>query len=255
VKAGDLIRNARLSAELTQAELAERASVTQAQVSRLEAGTREPSFSTVVRLVEACGRDLSLQLYKRDVSLQRMAAHQRAIAPWERAERLFPNHDAAALRQFRDAVELVATVPGGVLLTGELASVMHGGPFVLEAPMLELVPALPRELHAVLEEHGWMTVLLGHDELQERRVEYLAPHGQANVALIARPAGTDGYRDLVRDAQTLPGVAIAVVSVRDLLRISELSTEERDRHRRLEQRAMLDLEDPANPPDLTLFTG
>jgi len=139
--------------------------------------------------------------------------------------------------------------------TGELASVLHGGPYVLNVPAIELVPARPRQASAALEKDGWIAALLDETELDDQRVAHLAPRGQAEIVLIARPAATGGYRDLARDATELPGVALPVVSVRDLLRIAERSREDVDRDRRLEQRTMLDLEDPRNPPDLTLFAG
>jgi uncharacterized protein len=51
-----LIRHARLEANLTQAELAERAGTSQPAVARYEQGSVEPSMSTFERLLAACGR-------------------------------------------------------------------------------------------------------------------------------------------------------------------------------------------------------
>jgi predicted nucleotidyltransferase/DNA-binding XRE family transcriptional regulator len=52
----DLIRQARLEAGLTQAELAERAGTSQPAVARYERGSVEPNMATFERLLAACGR-------------------------------------------------------------------------------------------------------------------------------------------------------------------------------------------------------
>lgn len=53
--AGELLRKARKQAGLSQAELAQRAGVTQSVVSAYESGARQPSLPTLARLVEATG--------------------------------------------------------------------------------------------------------------------------------------------------------------------------------------------------------
>ena len=56
-----LIRDARRDAGLTQAELANRLGTTQSAVARLEADGSNPRVNTVVRALEACGRELVLE--------------------------------------------------------------------------------------------------------------------------------------------------------------------------------------------------
>ena len=58
------IARARRSAKLTQRELAERAGVTQAMVSRLEGGARLPRLETLLAIAGACGHALELRLVK-----------------------------------------------------------------------------------------------------------------------------------------------------------------------------------------------
>lgn len=60
--AGEILRQARLSAGLTQVQLAERAGVTQSVISTYESGGREPALSTLTRLVQAAGMRLDLQI-------------------------------------------------------------------------------------------------------------------------------------------------------------------------------------------------
>ena len=57
---GSLIREARIAAGLTQADLAERASTSQPAVAAYESGTRTPVLATLSRLLAACGREIVL---------------------------------------------------------------------------------------------------------------------------------------------------------------------------------------------------
>ena len=59
---GDLVREARRRAGLTQRELAERAGTTQSSIARLETGQTSPSFDLVVRLIKVCGFRLDVFL-------------------------------------------------------------------------------------------------------------------------------------------------------------------------------------------------
>jgi predicted nucleotidyltransferase/DNA-binding XRE family transcriptional regulator len=54
-----LIKRARLSAGLTQAELARRASTSQSAIAAYEAGTKTPTVDTLARLLAATGRRLT----------------------------------------------------------------------------------------------------------------------------------------------------------------------------------------------------
>ena len=55
------IMNARLSAGLTQAQLSEKSGISQADISRLERGTRNPSVSLLKRLAEAMNATLHIE--------------------------------------------------------------------------------------------------------------------------------------------------------------------------------------------------
>lgn len=59
---GDLIRSARLRAELSQEQLAERLGLARSSIARWETDAVEPGFSTLRRVLQACGFDLSLAL-------------------------------------------------------------------------------------------------------------------------------------------------------------------------------------------------
>ncbi len=57
-----LLREARLGAGLSQAELADLIGTSQPAINRYERGTVEPSISTLRRLLHACGMQLQLEL-------------------------------------------------------------------------------------------------------------------------------------------------------------------------------------------------
>jgi transcriptional regulator with XRE-family HTH domain len=66
VTSAQVIREARLRASLTQAELAERLGRDRAQVARWETGGQEPSFENVRAAVEACGFVLKVEIAERE---------------------------------------------------------------------------------------------------------------------------------------------------------------------------------------------
>ncbi len=59
------ILNARIQAGLTQVQLSERSGISQADISRLENGTRNPSLSLLKRLAEAMDSTLKIEFVPR----------------------------------------------------------------------------------------------------------------------------------------------------------------------------------------------
>ena len=66
MRSASVIREARLRAGLTQAELADRTGRDRSVVARWEQGVVAPSLDTLLELVRACGFDLPLELVSRD---------------------------------------------------------------------------------------------------------------------------------------------------------------------------------------------
>jgi transcriptional regulator with XRE-family HTH domain len=64
----DLLREARLRAGLTQADLGRRVGRTQSQIARWERGDVKPSLETLRELIRACGLELTLGLANYDDS-------------------------------------------------------------------------------------------------------------------------------------------------------------------------------------------
>jgi transcriptional regulator with XRE-family HTH domain len=84
---GDLIREARRRAGLTQAELADRAGTAQPAIARWESGRTAVSLDDVLRLVRLCGLDLELALVPRDDSDLAQAARLAGLTGQQRLDR------------------------------------------------------------------------------------------------------------------------------------------------------------------------
>jgi transcriptional regulator with XRE-family HTH domain len=92
---GDLMREARLRAGLTQTELASRLGKAQSEIGRWERGVVTPSLETLRVVVRACGLDLSLGLYRADDSMLSLIDQMLAMTP---AERYRHTQDRVAFR-------------------------------------------------------------------------------------------------------------------------------------------------------------
>ena len=88
--AAQLIREARLRADLTQAELAARLGRERAQVARLEIGAQEPSFANLRSVVEACGFALKVEIGEREETPELDAELTESVpqAPQQRVQAL-----------------------------------------------------------------------------------------------------------------------------------------------------------------------
>ncbi|WP_185934914.1 helix-turn-helix transcriptional regulator [Mycolicibacterium hodleri] len=84
---GQLIRQARRRAGLTQAELASRAGTQQPAVARWESGRTAASLDEVMRLVRLCGLDLELHIVERDDSDLVQASRLASLSGQDRINR------------------------------------------------------------------------------------------------------------------------------------------------------------------------
>jgi transcriptional regulator with XRE-family HTH domain len=88
VTSGQLLREARLRAGLSQYDLAERTGIPRSQITRWESGVNEPSLSALRRAIRACGWEISLELkpYTRDVERERRLEELHELTPQQRLE-------------------------------------------------------------------------------------------------------------------------------------------------------------------------
>ena len=96
MKGGEIIRQARKRARLTQQQLASLLGTSQAVIARWERGRQSPSFDRVLEAVRACGLDLALRIVERDDE------HALLI---DEALRLTPTQRVDVLTRSRKAIE------------------------------------------------------------------------------------------------------------------------------------------------------
>jgi transcriptional regulator with XRE-family HTH domain len=82
----DLIREARLRAGLTQAELGKRVGRPQSSIARWERGAVTPSFETLRELIRACGLELMFRLANYDDSYVLDVEQYLDLSPAERLD-------------------------------------------------------------------------------------------------------------------------------------------------------------------------
>lgn len=105
---GDLLREARRRAGLTQAELGHRVGRPQSVIGRWERGEVLPSLETLRELVQACGFDLSFRIGVHDDSYVPHIERMLELSPAERVSRAAGQ--ASANRRIRGRA---ATARGG----------------------------------------------------------------------------------------------------------------------------------------------
>jgi transcriptional regulator with XRE-family HTH domain len=87
MRSGELIREARLRAGLTQYELAERSRRERSVIARWERGTVAPSVETLIELVRVCGFNLSLELEPYEAGGDKRLLKNARLTPERRVQR------------------------------------------------------------------------------------------------------------------------------------------------------------------------
>ena len=111
--AGQLIREGRRRAGLTQAALAERLGTSQSVIARWETGAVSPSFETLRRVLRACGFELDVALVSHEEGFDHdwsLALQNLRLSPEERLDQI--EELAAFVRDGRAAMDR-ATPAGG----------------------------------------------------------------------------------------------------------------------------------------------
>lgn len=88
MRGGDLIREARRRAGLTQKDLAEQLGTTQAVIARWESGRRSPQFDRVVEAIRACGLELAVRIVRFDEGHDSLIDETLRLTPEQRLRRL-----------------------------------------------------------------------------------------------------------------------------------------------------------------------
>ena len=99
---GDLLREARLRAGLTQKQLGTRAGTSQPAIARWESGAVQPSLERLRELIRACGLELTYGLANYDDSYDEWIERYLALSPEERVEQAIDR--AGVVRELQAAV-------------------------------------------------------------------------------------------------------------------------------------------------------
>ncbi len=92
VKSAALLREARLRAGLSQADLAERTGKPRPHIGRYEAGAVAPSLDTLLELIRACGFDLPLELAPLGESTNNGLSELQHLSPERRLNRMLDQY-------------------------------------------------------------------------------------------------------------------------------------------------------------------
>ncbi len=224
----DLVLMARRRAGLSQRELAEQLGCRQATIARWERGDRFPSFEDVRDAIAACGLQLDAHLAVEDRSWWPQIAIQLQLEPVERVRRLTPRGGFDAVPVLSALAE--TGVPAVVI--GRVAGALHGSPLVLDGA-IELCARSANAIQSLL------------DQLDGRKIDgnvYELLSG-GRLALTTISAGTNGYGDLARSAETIETEdgTVYFAGLLDLLRIADASNDPDARREALAYQAVIDV--------------
>ena len=129
--AGQLMRSARSRARLSQAELADRLGTPRSQIARWEADEVDPGFTTVRRVLRACGFDLSMALlpFAPDEARETRLVELQRLTPKERLDAALTRGGTEQMGYNLDPYAILAAVEErrvNYILIGSLARVLQG---------------------------------------------------------------------------------------------------------------------------------
>lgn len=223
MQSSDLLVTGRRRAGLSQEQLAGRLGRPQSTIARWETGQQHPPLESVIEVLRACDLELTVGIARYDDSYDAQIIRQLRLDPAERVGRLTP---AWATESF-DPIGTLAELAGYArfLVIGDIAGALHGSPIMLGARTLHVVPAETalRRIEQTARRLDAQPIAEGTAQMQR----WTLPTG-GELHVTPMPPGTRGYRDLARDAETMPinpSASVRVASLLDLIRIAEASPE------------------------------
>jgi transcriptional regulator with XRE-family HTH domain len=224
VVSADLIREARLRAGFTQAELAEGSGRERSVIARWEQGGSAPSLETLLDLLAVCGYDLPLELTERDDRALASARESALVSPERRVERMLRARTQQAAKGNEPApfdpyaiLRALERHRIAYLVIGALARVIHGTDEL--AHEVEITPS--RQPPNIIRLQRALSELAGEEATADkgsRDATFRTGHGVL-ITVSEPPGARRGYADLRRAASREPigrGVRPAVASAADL---------------------------------------
>ena len=260
-RGGELIREARLRAGLTQKQLSELTGRERSVIARWEQGAISPPIDSLMEIIHACGFDLPLTLMEVDKSADQQLHEALMATPSERLEWLLGQTRAEQGAQGKsmagrassalDPYELLGALQArnvNLVVIGAFARVVRGTRELTDG--IDIAPSMRKESLVRLEQ--------ALDDLDARRSDG-APLDLGNVEhpvveletragelkLVPEPAGTRGYDDLRRRADREPlgrGLRPQIASTDDLARMLGALDRDQDLERLLRLRRLINLE-------------
>jgi transcriptional regulator with XRE-family HTH domain len=262
VRSAAIIREARLRAGLTQAELAERTGRERSVIARWEQGAVAPSVEAVLALVKACGFELPLELVPSESADDERLRKNLLLSPERQVQRSLRDREKArlaetdALSPFDPYALLAALERSRVsyVLIGAFARVLRGAEELTDG--LDIAPSLRepnlRRLEAALTDldaecSDRRALVLDQEIKSGPLLRLRSPHGE--LGIVPEPAGTRrGYDDLRRAATREHlgrGVRPRVASTADLARMLAALGRDIDRPKLRAMRRLAELEHSA----------
>jgi transcriptional regulator with XRE-family HTH domain len=260
-RGGELIREARLRAGLTQTELSELTGRERSVIARWEQAVISPPVDSLMEIIHACGFDLPLTLMEVDKSADQELRQALMATPSERLEWLLGRIGAGRGAEGRsvagraspvlDPYELLGALQGrnvSLVVIGAFARVVRGARELTDG--LDITPSMREEnvvrLEQALEDLDARRsdgAPLDLSNLEEPVVELETRAGE--LKLVPEPAGTRGYDDLRRRADREPlgrGLRPQIASTDDLARMLGALDRDQDIERLLRLRRLMNLE-------------
>jgi transcriptional regulator with XRE-family HTH domain len=264
-RGGELIREARLRAGLTQKQLSELSGRERSVIARWEQGAISPPIDSLMEIIHACGFDLPLTLMEVDQSADQELREALIKTPSERVEWLLGQIRAKQRAKGKsvagrassvfDPFELLGALQArnvNLIVIGAFARIVRGTRELTRA--IDITPSMRDENLARLEQALEDLDARGNDgaphdlgSLEEPVVELETRAGA--LKLVPEPVGTRGYDDLRRRAEREPlgrGLRPQVASVDDLARMLGALDRDQDLERLLRLRRLMNLEHDLN---------
>jgi len=223
--AGELMRSARSRAGLSQADLAQLLSTPRSQIARWEADDVDPGFSTVRRVLRACGFDLSTALVPFDPNAPREArlVELQRLTPKERLDAALARGGLEQTGYNLDPYPIIAALEEqrlDYILIGSVARVLQGAD---EVPAGVDITFPKRALHATGDALRAFAIRAPAAVFRDGDAwVYWSTTG--HIRAVEQPSGTRGYDDLRRKAERVHlgrGLRPRVASPGDLVRMLE----------------------------------
>jgi transcriptional regulator with XRE-family HTH domain len=264
-RGGELIREARLRAGLTQKQLSELSGRERSVIARWEQGAISPPIDSLMEIIHACGFDLPLTLMEVDKRADQELREALMATPSERLQWLLGQMRAKRGARGKsvagrasavfDPFELLGALQArnvNLVVIGAFARVVRGTRELTDG--IDITPSTREEnlgrLEQALEDLDARRADRAAFDLRNLEEPLVELETRAGVLkLVPEPAGTRGYDDLRRRADREPlgrGLRPQIASTDDLARMLGAFDRDQDLERLLRLRRLMNLEHDLN---------